>query len=115
MADLLYFREKWSECGPALDAVVQEDPKAPEAAESAYAAVLCYNKQYQQAYAGNEKSVRGKAAEEKSAKGKKGKKDQSEDDKSAQFRTKEFSRLLSEMPKANERVMSQLKARLDRT
>ncbi len=28
MADLLYFRERWAECGPAFDAVVQEDPKA---------------------------------------------------------------------------------------
>ncbi len=46
MADLLYFREKWAECGPAFDAVVQEDPKAPEAAESAYAAVLCYQNIY---------------------------------------------------------------------
>jgi tetratricopeptide (TPR) repeat protein len=46
MADLLYFREKWAECGPAFDAVVQEDPKAPEAAEAAYAAVLCYQNIY---------------------------------------------------------------------
>jgi TolA-binding protein len=46
MADLLYFREKWAECGPAFDSVVQEDPKAPEAAESAYAAVLCYQNIY---------------------------------------------------------------------
>ncbi|MGO9839509.1 MAG: tetratricopeptide repeat protein [Polyangiaceae bacterium] len=46
LADLLYFRERWAECGPAFDAVVQEDPKAPEAAESAYAAVLCYQNIY---------------------------------------------------------------------
>jgi tetratricopeptide (TPR) repeat protein len=46
MADLLYFREKWAECGPAFDAVVQEDPKAPQAAEAAYAAVLCYQNIY---------------------------------------------------------------------
>lgn len=46
MADLLYFRERWAECGPAFDAVVQEDPKAPEAAEAAYAAVLCYQNIY---------------------------------------------------------------------
>jgi tetratricopeptide (TPR) repeat protein len=46
MADLLYFRERWAECGPAFDSVVQEDPKAPEAAEAAYAAVLCYQNIY---------------------------------------------------------------------
>ncbi|MDP9033469.1 MAG: tetratricopeptide repeat protein [Myxococcota bacterium] len=46
MADLLYFREKWAECGPAFDAVVQENPKAPEAAEAAYAAVLCFQNIY---------------------------------------------------------------------
>jgi tetratricopeptide (TPR) repeat protein len=46
MADLLYFREKWAECGPAFDAVVQENPTGPDAAESAYAAVLCYQNIY---------------------------------------------------------------------
>jgi len=46
MADLLYFREKWAECGPAFDSVVQADPKGPEAAEAAYAAVLCYQNIY---------------------------------------------------------------------
>ncbi len=46
MADLLYFREKWAECGPAFDSVVQENPKGPEAAEAAYAAVLCYQNIY---------------------------------------------------------------------
>ncbi len=46
MADLLYFRERWAECGPAFDSVVQEDPQAPEAAEAAYAAVLCYQNIY---------------------------------------------------------------------
>ncbi len=27
MADLLYFQQKWAECGPAFDAVVQENPQ----------------------------------------------------------------------------------------
>ncbi|MGA2449704.1 MAG: tetratricopeptide repeat protein [Polyangiaceae bacterium] len=48
MADLLYFREKWAECGPAFDEVVKENPKASEAAEAAYAAVLCYQNIYLQ-------------------------------------------------------------------
>ncbi|HEY3818083.1 MAG TPA: hypothetical protein VGL81_12980 [Polyangiaceae bacterium] len=46
MADLLYFRERWAECGPAFDAVVQEDPKGEDAANAAYAAVLCYQNIY---------------------------------------------------------------------
>ncbi len=28
MADLLYFREKWAECGPAFDAVVAGEPES---------------------------------------------------------------------------------------
>ncbi|MFO0675670.1 MAG: hypothetical protein U0169_03995 [Polyangiaceae bacterium] len=50
MADLLYFQEKWAECGPAFDSVVAENPQAPEAAEAAYAAVLCYQKIYDVAH-----------------------------------------------------------------
>jgi TolA-binding protein len=46
MADLLYFRERWAECGPAFDSVVQEDPKGEDAANAAYAAVLCYQNIY---------------------------------------------------------------------
>ncbi len=48
MADLLYFQQKWDECGPAFDSVVDENPNAPEAAEAAYAAVLCYQNIYEQ-------------------------------------------------------------------
>jgi TolA-binding protein len=46
MADLLYFRERWADCGPAFDAVVEEDPKGEDAANAAYAAVLCYQNIY---------------------------------------------------------------------
>jgi tetratricopeptide (TPR) repeat protein len=46
MADLLYYREKWAECGPAFDEVVKENPQGSEAAEAAYAAVLCYQNIY---------------------------------------------------------------------
>jgi tetratricopeptide (TPR) repeat protein len=53
MADLLYFQQRWEDCGPAFDAVVDEDPKAPEAAEAAYASVLCYQKMYDQMYKGD--------------------------------------------------------------
>lgn len=52
MADLLYFRKRWEECGPAFDAVVEADPKGPDAAEAAYASVLCYQKMYDQIHKG---------------------------------------------------------------
>ena len=52
MADLLYFQQRWEECGPAFDAVVVEDPKNEQAAEAAYASVLCYQKMYDQMYKG---------------------------------------------------------------
>lgn len=52
MADLLYFRKRWEECGPAFDAVVDADPKGPDAAEAAYASVLCYQKMYDQIHKG---------------------------------------------------------------
>ena len=50
MADLLYFQQRWSECGPAFDSVVAENPNAPEAAEAAYASVLCYQNIYEAAH-----------------------------------------------------------------
>ncbi len=52
MADLLYFQQRWSECGPAFDSVVAENPTAPEAAEAAYASVLCYQNIYDQVHKG---------------------------------------------------------------
>jgi tetratricopeptide (TPR) repeat protein len=52
MADLLYFQQKWEACGPAFDAVVDENPTGSEAPEAAYAAVLCYQKMYDQMYKG---------------------------------------------------------------
>jgi TolA-binding protein len=52
MADLLYFEEKWIECGRAFDDVVAEDPSGPDAAEAAYTAVLCYQKFYDQVHRG---------------------------------------------------------------
>src|SRR5258705_10887330 len=51
MADLLYFQQRWAECGPAFDAVVADDPKAAEAPEAAYASVLCYHNIYQAQHA----------------------------------------------------------------
>jgi len=51
MADLLYFQKKWDECGPAFDAVVAEDPNGPNAAEAAFASVLCYQNIYAKTHA----------------------------------------------------------------
>ncbi|MCS6899612.1 MAG: hypothetical protein RMJ98_08040 [Myxococcales bacterium] len=52
-ADLLYFQGDWEKCGPAFDSVVEEDPTGPEAAEAAFASVLCYQKLYDQIHAGD--------------------------------------------------------------
>ncbi|WP_245677794.1 tetratricopeptide repeat protein [Chondromyces crocatus] len=46
MADLLYFQKDWEKCGPAFDSVVAEDPNGSQAAEAAYASVLCYQNIY---------------------------------------------------------------------
>jgi TolA-binding protein len=46
MADLLYFQKDWAKCGPAFDSVVAENPTGPDAAEAAYASVLCYQNVY---------------------------------------------------------------------
>ena len=74
MADLLYFQQRWNDCGPAFDAVVAENPQAPEAAEAAYASVLCYQNIYEATHAngealkgsGNLPGQGGKAKETKS-------------------------------------------------
>jgi TolA-binding protein len=50
-ADLLYFQKKWKDCGPAFDAVVAEDPNGPNAAEAAFASVLCYENIYAELHA----------------------------------------------------------------
>ncbi len=52
MADLLYFQKDWAKCGPAFDAVVVENPTAPEASEAAYASVLCYQNIYEETHKG---------------------------------------------------------------
>lgn len=76
MADLLYFQQRWEECGPAFDAVVAEDPKGGQAAEAAYASVLCYQKMYDQMYKGDSdrksKGLGPTGADEKDQQAKKG-------------------------------------------
>ncbi len=68
MADLLYFQQRWNDCGPAFDAVVAENPNAPEAAEAAYASVLCYQNIYDATHAhGEEKKGSGNLPGQKKA------------------------------------------------
>lgn len=72
MADLLYFQKDWAKCGPAFDSVVQENPQAPEAAEAAYAAVLCYQNIYDETHKGDSaKKGSGNLPGQKDAKDKK--------------------------------------------
>jgi tetratricopeptide (TPR) repeat protein len=98
-AELLWKMEKWAECAPAFDKVVDLDPKGDFTADAALAAVLCYNNLYQQNFASGEKSVNKKAS---TAKGKKGKKE--EDDK-PEFAAREFTPLESGMLKAFQRYI----------
>lgn len=103
-AELLWKMENWGECGPAFDKVLEVNPSGEYTADAAYAAVLCYNKQYQTAFADSEKSVRGKAAESEK-KPKKGKKGEVEEDKAAQFRAREFTAMEQGMLNAFQRYV----------
>ena len=77
MADLLYFQKDWAKCGPAFDAVVAEDPNGPNAAEAAFASVLCYQNIYAEKHkdgshrkgGGNLPERAGKEGKEKDKKG----------------------------------------------
>lgn len=101
MADLLYFRQRWEECGPAFDAVVDADPKGPDAAEAAYASVLCYQKMYDQIHKGeSDRKGRGlgpKGASEEDRKGAKGEWEK--------FKPKEFSPMQKGMVQAFNRYV----------
>ncbi len=105
MADLLYFRKRWEECGPAFDEVVNEDPKGPDAAEAAYAAVLCYQKMYDQLH--SDKSDReGKGLGPKGA----GKEDrEAKEGEWDKFKPKEFTDLQAGMVQAFNRYVCYIK------
>ncbi len=76
MADLLYFQKKWDKCGPAFDAVVAEDPNGPNAAEAAFASVLCYQNIYATKHAdGSHRKGTGELPSAERDKGKKGEAD----------------------------------------
>lgn len=88
MADLLYFQQRWSECGPAFDSVVAENPNAPEAAEAAYASVLCYQNIYESAHPkGSDKKGAGQLPGQKEKKDAK----QKQADEDAKLAPKDFT------------------------
>lgn len=105
MADLLYFQKRWEECGPAFDSVVAENPTGPDAAEAAYAAVLCYQKMYDQMYKGDaDKKGKGlgpKGASEADRQSKKGEWEK--------FKPKEFTKQQTGMVTAFNRYVCYIK------
>lgn len=105
MADLLYFRKRWEKCGPAFDAVVAADPTGPQAAEAAYASVLCYQKMYDQMYKGDSdregKGLGPKGASEEDRK--------AEKDEWEKFKPKEFSPMQKGMVTAFNRYVCYIK------
>lgn len=105
MADLLYFQQRWEECGPAFDSVVDEDPKGDDAAEAAYAAVLCYQKMYDQMYQGGS-DKKGKGLGPKGAKAEDQKASKSEWEK---FKPKDFTALQKGMIQAFNRYVCFIK------
>lgn len=109
MADLLYFRKRWEECGPAFDSVVDENPTGPDAPEAAYAAVLCYQKMYDQMYAGDAdrkgKGLGPKGASEKDREGAKGEWEK--------FKPKDFTPMQKGMVQAFNRYVCYIKPKPD--
>jgi len=105
MADLLYFQENWAACGPAFDSVVAENPNAPEAAEAAYAAVLCFQKIYDQQHAKGE----GKKGVGQLPGTKKDDKKASKEDEEAKLRPKEFTEAQKGMIAAFNRYICYIK------
>ncbi|MCK9459337.1 MAG: tetratricopeptide repeat protein [Proteobacteria bacterium] len=55
-AELYWHMEDWANCAPAFDAVVDMDPTGVYTSDSAYAAVLCYNKIYVAKRSGDDRS-----------------------------------------------------------
>lgn len=98
-AELLWKMERWAECAPAFDKVVDLDPKGPFTADAALAAVLCYNNLYQQQFSAGEKATAKRDA------GKKGKKGAAAEDESASMKAREFTPLEAGMLKAFQRYV----------
>jgi tetratricopeptide (TPR) repeat protein len=97
-AELLWKMERWVECAPAFDKVVDLDPKGEFTGDAALSAVLCYNNLYQQQFAASEKTVR-KTAAPKKGKGKK------QEEEKPDFAAREFTPLEDGMLKAFQRYV----------
>jgi tetratricopeptide (TPR) repeat protein len=96
-AELLWKMEKWAECAPAFDKVVDLNPKGEFTADAALAAVLCYNNLYQQQFAASEKTTSRKAPT-------KGKGKKQEEDK-PDFKARDLTSLEQGMLKAFQRYV----------
>lgn len=92
-AELLWKMERWAECAPAFDRVVDVDPAGPFTADAALAAVLCYNNLYQQQFSAGEKATSKRET-------KKGKKEEA-----VNYNAREFTPLESGMLKAFQRYV----------
>ena len=103
MADLLYVQERWEDCGPAFDAVVEANPTSEEAPEAAYASVLCYQKMYDQMHKGDE-DKKGKGLGPTGARVEEGAKNEWE-----KFKPKEFTDMQKGMIQAFNRYVCYIK------
>jgi hypothetical protein len=61
-AELLYAQKDWPRCGPAYDAVVDEEPRGPLATEAAYVSALCHQHAFLAAHHGQARPVVAAAA-----------------------------------------------------
>ena len=116
VADLLYFQQNWQECGPAFDRVVDEDPKTPEAAEAAFAAVLCYQKTYALTHEkGSDRKGSGNLPGQAKVKEEKGKKAKTEVDPSTKYASKGFNEGQQSMVKAFDRYVCYVQPKKENT
>lgn len=87
-AELLWNQDKWRECGPAFDSVVDTDPAGEYTADAAMAAVLCYDKLYQEEYQPQERERRSETRNNR--RGRRGEPEPPADP-NAEFRRRDFT------------------------
>ncbi|MBK8168913.1 MAG: tetratricopeptide repeat protein [Sandaracinaceae bacterium] len=87
-AELLWNQDKWRECGPAFDHVVDISPQGEFTADAAMAAVLCYDKLYQEEYQPHERERRSETRANR--RGRRGE-PEPEADPNAEFRRRDFT------------------------
>ena len=95
-AELLWNMEDWVKCGPAYDRVVEMNPEGQYMQESAYAAVLCYNRVYHM-YHKDDKAKKHDVLKTKKKKGKKGKKKKGDEEDPSQYALKKISSISGKM------------------